>query len=135
MKEKNKQMAQVLKSILSDITYADKSLNEASVSTLLQKAIKKRVDSLDAYKTGNRLDLAELEQKEIDILKSYLPKQMELSEIEHVVHECINKLQITTEKDFGKLMKELNTAIDPAMASRKLVSDTAKRILNDTIGK
>lgn len=131
MKSKDKESSQVLKSILSDITYSQKSCNTPnSVSSLLQKAIKKRKESQLAYVQGHRQDLASQEEKEISLLQKYLPKQLSLVEIETLVKGVVDSLGLTGPKDLGRLMKELNATVDPSLAPRQLLSEVAKKTLS-----
>ena len=69
--------------------------------------IKQRVESIDIYKKNNRQDLLEVEQKEHDILSSFLPKQLTEEEIKKICSELVNSLGANSIKDMGKVMGEL----------------------------
>ena len=69
--------------------------------------IKQRTESIDIYKKNNRQDLLEVEQKEHDILSSFLPKQLSEEETKKVCVETISSLEATSIKDMGKVMGEL----------------------------
>ena len=69
--------------------------------------MKQRAESIDIYKKNNRIDLLEIEQKEHDILASFLPKQLSDEETKKICSELINSTGATSLKDMGKVMGEL----------------------------
>ena len=69
--------------------------------------IKQRSESIDIYKKNNRSDLLEVEQGEVNILSSYLPKQLGEDETKKLCNEVIQKLGASSIKDMGKVMGEL----------------------------
>ena len=128
MKTGDKTRASVIKAMLSEVTYAEKSNGSTGVSVvqIIQKGIQRRKESADAYLKGGRKDLMTVEQNEMQILQQFLPKQLSESEIESLVREAQKRLGITDMKGIGLLMKE----IDASVAPRKSVSDVFKRILS-----
>lgn len=80
----------------------DSELSEEEVVEVLKKELKKRKEAVDLYKNGNRLELAEIEEKEAEIIEKYLPEQMSDEEIEKVVVGILSKLE---DKNFGNVMK------------------------------
>lgn len=84
--------------------------------TILLSAVKKRKESIEMYEKAGRTDLAEQEKRELDIINSYLPKQMTREEAEAVIVKIIQSVGAATSKDFGKVMplamKELKGKID-----------------------
>ncbi|KAJ3051628.1 hypothetical protein HK097_007352 [Rhizophlyctis rosea] len=132
MLSKDKSRIQVIKSLLSDITYAEKSSATTpmpSISTLIQRSLKKRRDAIQQYNDGGRADLAEKEMAEIAIMEAYLPKQMSEEEIATIVRAAVEKVGATSVRDLGKIMKEVGAQVDDSVAPKKLVSDVAKRVL------
>ncbi|KAJ3274970.1 hypothetical protein HDU76_010663 [Blyttiomyces sp. JEL0837] len=124
----------VIKSLLSDITYAEKSpsglnLSEGGPETVLIKAIKKRRDSVEAYRQGNREDLVKQELSEIEIIESFLPKQFTMEQIEEAVRKVAVKVGAKSVKDMGKIMKEIGTEIPAGSASKKDISEAVKKVL------
>ena len=81
--------------------------SEQEIIDLIQKEVKKRRESIDMFKTGNRPELAEKEQKELEVLAAYLPKQMSEDEIRPLVKEAIAKTEATSVQDMGKVMAQL----------------------------
>jgi len=91
---------------------------------LLKKMIKQRVESIDIYKKNNRQDLLEVEQKEYQILSSFLPKQLSEEETKNICNEVAKKLNATSIKDMGKVMgalkKEYSDSLDFSKAGSYL---------------
>ncbi|KAJ3278240.1 hypothetical protein HK104_002537 [Borealophlyctis nickersoniae] len=132
MRAGDKARLTVIKAILSDITYAEKAAGTAappSISTLIQRSLKKRRDSIAQFREGRREDLAATEEAEIKLLETYLPKQLTPEELEKVVREVVDKVGATTVKDLGKVMKEVGARVDDSMAPKKVVSEVVKRVL------
>jgi hypothetical protein len=69
--------------------------------------IKQRSESIDIYKKNNRKDLLEVEQKELEILSDYLPKQLSEEETKKICTETVSTLGASSIKDMGKVMGEL----------------------------
>ncbi|KAI8893544.1 Yqey-like protein-domain-containing protein [Globomyces pollinis-pini] len=132
MRAKDKLKVTVIKSVLADNITAEKSGSDKlpSFSELIQKGIKRRQDSVKEYRSGGRDDLAKSEEDELVILQSFLPKQMSKDELSKIVQETIDKVGAKDVKDLGKLMKVLNSELDVAVVSRKMISDVAKEILS-----
>ena len=84
-----------------------KETDDSDIKKLLKKMIKQRTESIDIYKKNNRQDLLEVEQKEHDILSSFLPKQLTDEETKKICSELVNSLGANSIKDMGKVMGEL----------------------------
>ena len=69
--------------------------------------IKQRSESIEIYKKNNRQDLSEIEEGEVQVLTSYLPKQLSEEETNKVCKETIKKIGANSIKDIGKIMGEL----------------------------
>jgi len=85
----------------------EKELTDDDVVDVISKEVRKREESIEMYKNGEREDLVHKEEEELKILKEYLPAQMREEEIRKTVVQIIEKLGATGEKDFGKVMKEV----------------------------
>ena len=100
-------------SAIKDIDIANRSgptkkeTDDSDIKKLLKKMIKQRVESIDIYKKNNRQDLLEVEQKEHDILSSFLPKQLTDEETKKICSDLVNTLGANSIKDMGKVMGEL----------------------------
>lgn len=80
------------------------SLTEEQEIELLAQQAKQRRDSIEQFSKAGREDLAEKEQQELAILETYLPKQVDESELEAIVDEIIASVGATSAKDLGKVM-------------------------------
>ncbi|KAF9174438.1 hypothetical protein BGX20_011257 [Mortierella sp. AD010] len=127
MRAKDKERLAVVKGILSDLTYLEKSpqapaqVNDSVIQVLIQKSIKRREESILNYKNAGRPEQAAQEQKEIEMLTVYLPSAMTEQEIEEEVRKVIKEQGATGPKDMGKVMKELG-GLDPARAPKKTLA-------------
>jgi uncharacterized protein YqeY len=96
--------------------------------TILLGEVKKRKEAIEMYVKGGRTDLADQEQRELEIINEYLPKQLTREEAVDVVKKIIGEIGATTVKDFGKVMplamKELKGKVDG-----KVVQDLVKQQL------
>ena len=82
-------------------------LNEADLLSLFQKMIKQRQESADLYDKGARPELAAQERAEIEIISSYLPKQMSDVEAGHAISVMLQEINAETMKDMGRAMAAL----------------------------
>jgi hypothetical protein len=116
LKSKDKLQISTYRLILSAIKDQDivnrsgpnkKETDDDDIKKLLKKMIKQRAESIEIYKKGNRQDLLEVEQKEHEIISSFLPKQLSEEEIKSICNEMIKKLNAGTIKEMGKIMRAL----------------------------
>ncbi len=82
-------------------------ISDDQVMSLLQTMIKQRQESIRLYEQGARLDLAEGEAQEIEVIKRFLPQQMEQSEIADAVAGVISQVGASSIKDMGRVMAKL----------------------------
>lgn len=109
-----------------------KALDDNEAIVVIKKQIKQHQDSIEQFKKGNRLDLADKETKELEILKSYLPAELPIEEIKKIIEEAISVTCAQDMKDMGKVMKEVNAKI-AGRADGKLVSDLVKEKLTKPV--
>jgi len=116
LKLKNKIEISTYRLILSSIKDLDianrsgsnkKETNDDDIKKLFKKMIKQRLESIEIYKKNNRQDLLEVEQKEFDLLATFLPKQLNEEETKKICVEIIIKLGAESIKDMGKVIGEL----------------------------
>jgi uncharacterized protein YqeY len=97
-------------------------LNNNDELSLLQKMIKQRNDSIKQYNDAGRNELAEKEQKEIEIIQGFLPEQINEEELIKLAKETISDLSANSMKDMGNGMKVLKDKTsgqaDPATISK-----------------
>ena len=108
MKAGEKQRVATLRLINAAIQSAEieakKTLDDASILTVMTKMVKQRRDSIEQYTNGGRPDLAETEQAEIAIIEAYLPKQMDENDVKAAVQSAITETGAASAKDMGKVM-------------------------------
>jgi uncharacterized protein YqeY len=108
---------------------ASQELNEEAEIKVLQKLVKQRRESADIYKSQNREDLCLIETEEIEVIEKYLPKQLSEEELIAYIQGLINKLNITSVKEMGKIMGVANKELS-GKADGKAISDAIKNLLN-----
>jgi uncharacterized protein YqeY len=138
MKSKDKVRLETVRSIKKTLLEKEVSvrptgrseLTEVEEIEVLAQQAKQRRDSIEQYRQAGRNDLAEIEDQELTIIETYLPKQLLEAEIEAVIDEIVLQVGATSPKDMGKVM-------GPAMqqlkgkADGKKVQDLVKAKLKD----
>ena len=81
-----------------------KDLDDAAVIAVMTKMVKQRRDSIAQYTSGNRPDLAAIEQAEIAIIEAYLPKQMDDAAVTDAIASAVKESGAVSAKDMGKVM-------------------------------
>ena len=104
-------------------------LDDAEVVMVIKKQIKQRQDSIEQFTKGGRIEMADKEKKEWEILKAYLPPELSESQIKSLIEEAIAATGSNSMKDMGRLMKELAVKI-AGQADGKLVSELVRQRLN-----
>jgi uncharacterized protein YqeY len=79
-------------------------LDDAATLDVLNKMLKQRRDSIDQYVKGNRQDLADVEQAEIEVIQGYLPEQMSEADVDKLIDETIAATGAESIRDMGKVM-------------------------------
>jgi uncharacterized protein len=82
-------------------------ISDEQICQMLQSMVKQRRDSIKMYQDGNRQDLADKEQSEIDIIMTFLPQQMDEADIQGAIAEVIASTGATSAKDMGAVMAAL----------------------------
>ncbi|MEM9578725.1 MAG: GatB/YqeY domain-containing protein [Pseudomonadota bacterium] len=85
----------------------DDGVGEAEVLAILDKMSKQRMESARAYEEGGRLDLAEREREEVEVIQEFLPQQLDDAEIETAVGQAIKEIGADSIRDMGKVMGAL----------------------------
>ena len=107
---------------------ANDTLEDAQALKILQKLAKQGHDSADLYTSQNRPDLAEEEMAQVNVIESYLPKQMSEEEIEAVVKEIIAQTGAQSMKEMGKVMGIASKQL-AGKADGKKISEIVKKLL------
>lgn len=87
----------------------DTSIKDEDVIAVFNKMLKQRRESLEIYKKASRNDLAEKENKEINIIQEFLPKQLDDNDTKKVCESAIKEVAAVSIKDMGKAMAILKS--------------------------
>jgi len=130
MKSKNKSLLGVLRLISAAIKQVEvdtrTDLDDTAVLAILSKMVKQRQESLRIYTDANRMDLADIEEYEITMIRDFLPVQLTDAEVETIVIQKIAELGINSKQEMGKLMSELKTTF-AGKADMSIVSKFVKQ--------
>jgi uncharacterized protein YqeY len=131
MKAQDKDRLSCLRMAISAIKYRQVALNQdlddQEVAKVLRTQIKQVIESLEQFTKGGRRDLAAQEEKNLEILKSYLPKEMDEEVIRTIVKEIIAETG-ATKKEFGKVMKLVMAKV-AGQADGKVISGIVNSLL------
>ena len=129
MLDKNVLVRDTIRMFLSEVQRFEidnkEEVDDSKALQIINKMIKQRHDSISQFKNGGRNDLAEKEEKEVDILSKYKPAQLSDEEITSKVKEAIEQSGATSMQDMGKVMgilKSLSGSADMGLVS-KIVKD------------
>ena len=100
-------------------------LDDQGVIGVMSTLAKQRKESAVAFREGNRLELAEKEEKELQVILTFLPQQMDEAAIKAIIEEVVAEVGATSAKEMGKVMKVL-TPKTTGRADGRLVSDLVK---------
>ena len=135
LKNKDKEARSVLNVVLSkyqlllvEARSKGKELEDADVVSIIQKVLKELQDEKECYVKGNKLDRVEAITHQEDTIKQYLPKQLTDEELVAEVKKVIEKLNATSMKDMGPVMKEAKATIG-AQADGKRINEVVKSLL------
>jgi len=130
LKSKNKTLVSTLRLILAAIKERDianrtigkkEEVKDQEIIRVLQKMKKQRQDSADLYKKGGRQELLNIEEAEIKIIETFLPKQLSEEETKKICKEIIESVGASSVKDMGKIMgtlkKKYSDSIDFSKAN------------------
>ena len=113
LKERNKLKISTLRLILAAVKDRDiasrtsdnrAGIKDEDIKQLLKKMIKQRNESIEIYKKNNRTDLLAIEKGEVEIISTFLPKQMNETETMKICKETIQSTKAQGPKDIGKVM-------------------------------
>ena len=117
LKAKDKNTYPTLRLIVSAIKDAEiagrskgqKEIKDPDITGILKKMIKQRNESCEVYKKAGRTELLENEKKEIDVINTFLPKQLSEEETKKICEEVIKSVGASSMKDMGKVMGALKS--------------------------
>ena len=138
LKSKNKNLVSTLRLVLAAIKDKDianrtgekkEIIKDEEIIKLLRKMKKQRQDSADLYKKGERHDLLKIEEEEMKIIDSFLPKQLNEEETKKICKEIIETSGASSIKDMGKVMGQLKQKYSDKIDFSK-VNTIVKNILS-----
>jgi hypothetical protein len=138
LKSKNKNLVSTLRLVLAAIKDKDianrtgekkEITKDEEIIKLLRKMKKQRQDSADLYRKGERTDLLQIEEAEIKVIDSFLPKQLNEEETKKICKEIIESLGASSIKDMGKIMGTLKKKYPDSIDFSK-VNIIVKGLLN-----
>ncbi len=111
LKQKDSIRVSVLRMLLAAIKNKEvekiRALTEDEFYALVKTSIKQHTDSIEGFKKGNRIELVQKEEKELEILKEFLPAPLTEEELSKEIEEAIKSLEAKTQKDMGKVIKSI----------------------------
>ena len=136
LKEKDKSTYPTMRLIVSAIKDAEianrtkekKDISDSDITAILKKMIKQRNESCDVYKKAGRTELLNNENKEIEVINAFLPKQLSEEETKKICEETVKSVGAVSMKDMGKVMGSLKTKHSDTLDFSK-VSPIIKELL------
>ena len=107
-----------------------KPLNEGAEMQVLQTLVKQRRESADLFRKGNRPELADKEEAEIQLLETYLPSAPSSAELEEAVTAAIAETGATSSKQMGAVMKAASAELAGKRVDGKALSEMVKQRLS-----
>ena len=106
-------------------------IDDKSILNIIEKMLKQRGDSIEAFKKANRNDLVLKEEFEVKILQTYMPEPLSFEEVEKEIDEAIKALDAKSMKDMGSVMNLVKTKLS-GRANMAEVSQKIKEKLSST---
>ena len=136
LKDKDKNIYPTLRLVVSAIKDAEianrtkesKGISDSDIMSILKKMLKQRNESFEVYKKAGRQELFDIEKKEIDIISTFLPKQLSEDETRRICKDTIKLVGATSPKDIGKVMGQLKSKYSDTLDFSK-VSSIIKELL------
>ena len=133
MKAHEKERLTVIREVKAGLKQANidlkKEINDDLVVEVVSRWIKTRKESIKEFEKGNRNDLVEKTQFEIDVLSKYLPEQLSIEEINKIIDQVFDEVKPESAKDMGKIMGKI-TPLVKGKADMGLVSTLIRTKLN-----
>ena len=105
-------------------------LTDEEMIKVISKQIKMRNDAINEFKKANRQDLISQNEKEIEILNSYLPPKLSDEEVNKILDEAFSLVNPSSSKDMGKIMKEVSSRV-AGRADMSVISTLIRERLNN----
>ncbi len=133
LRERNSERLSIIRVLLAECKNAEiarmHALDDAEVIEVLSREAKRRVESIDAFRSGGRSDLVTCEEEALAVIKEYLPAQMSRDEVVRLARESITVVGATGPKDKGKVMSHLMPSVK-GKADGKEVNEIVTEMLS-----
>lgn len=134
LKEKDILKLQTLRGVKGevDLEHINKKveINDDLLISVISHQIKTRRESISEFEKGNRNDLIEKTNNEIELLQVYLPKQLGDDEIEIILNDAFDKVKPTSNKDMGLIMREVTPLLKGKADMSKVSAMIKERLAN-----
>ena len=134
MKEHNKKKIDVIKMVKASIQMEEinlkRELNDDEILNIITKQVKMRKDAITDFEKASRTDLIDSYNEEIDILNNYLPKKLDIDEVNIIIDDAFKLVNPTSASDMGKIMKE----VSPKLKNRFDMGEASK-IIKDKLSQ
>lgn len=134
MKAQDKELLSVIRMVKGAIQMEEldkkHELSDDEVITVISKQIKTRKESIEEFKKGNRQDLIEQTESEIDILNKYMPEQLSEEEVNKIIDDIFVEVKPTSIRDMGKIMGIASSKLN-GRADKSYISTYIKNKLNN----
>lgn len=107
-------------------------LTDDEITAVLSTLAKQRRESIEQFSAAGRTDLADREQRELELIQSYLPQQLSPEELDRIIGATIAEAGASSPNDMGKVMKLLMPKIKGA-ADGKVVNQRVKELLGASV--
>ena len=116
LKAKDTERLSVIRMLISEIKKAQidakRELSDNEIIQVIQRYAKQRKESIKQYREAGREDLAQKEERELQIVSQFLPEPLSEEELERIIDETIKELNASSMKDMGKVMKAVLSKVE-----------------------
>ncbi|HAR96790.1 MAG TPA: glutamyl-tRNA amidotransferase [Deltaproteobacteria bacterium] len=132
LKQRDSSRVSVLRMLMSSIKYKEvekgRPLSEDEFHGVVKTLIKQRSESIESFKKGQRLDLVDKEEKELEVLKTFVPAPLSEAEVAAAIEEAVVAADAKGPKDMGKVMKSLMDTCGSRVDGKVLSEMVKKRL-------
>lgn len=132
MKDKDRSALNAIRMITNDIKNKEielrRELDDGEIAQLISAQVRKRQEAIEQFRQGGRMDLVEEENKQVELLKSYLPQPLSEEELSKMIDEAIEEAGATSPRDLGKVMRLIMPRVR-GRADGKTVNQMVRRKL------
>ena len=134
LKSKNRDRLSVIRMLISEIKKEQidkkRELSDDEIMAIIHRYAKQRRDAIEQYKKAGREDLVEKEEKELNIVLEFLPKQLTEEELETIIDKVIKNINAKSIKDMGKAMKVVMAEVKGKADGSKVNELVRKKLAN-----